>query len=177
MSKKAGLTGTKKLFLFLPFLIFALLVGVFLSQLGKDAQYMPSALVGKSLPEFSLVELASDKVMTKASLNSGSYLINFWGTWCPACSYEHPYLMKLADQGIKIIGIDYKDDTQEAIKWLQEKGNPYVHVLLDETGTFGVDMGVTGAPETFVVNAEGIVTYRHQGIVNEQVWQEMQEFL
>ena len=77
----------KKIALFLPFLVFALLAGVFFSQLGKDTQYMPSALIGKPLPEFSLVELNSNKVMTKDDLGKGGFLINFWGTWCPACSF------------------------------------------------------------------------------------------
>ncbi len=157
--------------------MFALLAGVFLAQLGKDSQYMPSALIGNPMPDFTLVDLETDQLMTKNNLGSESYLVNFWGTWCPACSYEHEYLMTLSRQGVRIVGIDYKDDTQEAIKWLQEKGNPYTHVLLDEIGKFGIDMGVTGAPETFVVNSEGIVTYRHQGIVNDQVWQEMKEFM
>lgn len=172
-----GKSKMKKIALFLPFLVFALLAGVFFSQLGKDTQYMPSALIGKPLPEFSLVELSSNKVMTKSDLGEGAFLINFWGTWCPACSFEHDYLMKLASEGINIVGIDYKDETQEAIKWLDEKGDPYSYVLLDELGNFGIDMGVTGAPETFVVNAKGHITYRHQGIVNEEVWQIMKEYL
>lgn len=167
----------KKVALFMPFLVFALLAGVFFSQLGKDTQYMPSALIGKTLPDFSLVSLETNKVMNKQDLGEQGFLINFWGTWCPACSFEHDYLMKLASEGINIVGIDYKDETPAAIKWLDEKGDPYSVVLLDELGNFGVDMGVTGAPETFVVNAEGVVTYRHQGIVNEQVWQEMKGYL
>lgn len=172
------MTRTKKIVLFLPFLLFALLAGVFFSQLGKDSQYMPSALIGQAMPKFALVELKSNEVLTQEALaENGAYLVNFWGTWCPACSYEHEYLMLLAEQGVKIIGIDYKDETDKAIVWLQERGNPYQYVLLDELGNFGIDMGVTGAPETFVVNAEGIITYRHQGIVNDQVWQEMKEFL
>lgn len=172
MSKKM-----RKVALFLPFLTFALLAGVFFSQLGKDTQYMPSALIGQPVPDFSLVSLKSNELVSKEALGNEGYLINFWGTWCPACSFEHDYLMKLASDGINIVGIDYKDETQEAIKWLQEKGDPYSVVLLDELGNFGVDMGVTGAPETFVVNAVGIITYRHQGIVNEEVWQTMKGYL
>ncbi|TBR43146.1 DsbE family thiol:disulfide interchange protein [Marinomonas agarivorans] len=172
------MTRTRKMALFLPFLVFALLAGMFFSQLGKDTQYMPSALIGQPIPDFTLVELQTNKVLTHQDLNQqGPYLINFWGTWCPACSYEHEYLMTLAEQGITIIGIDYKDEPDKALVWLEERGNPYHLVLLDELGNFGLDMGVTGAPETFVVNSDGIITYRHQGIVNAQVWQEMKEFL
>lgn len=167
----------KKIALFLPFLVFAMLAGVFFSQLGKDTQYMPSALIGKPLPDFSLVNLETNKLVSKEEIEPGGFLINFWGTWCPACSFEHDYLMKLASEGVNIVGIDYKDDTQEAIKWLKEKGDPYSVVLLDELGNFGIDMGVTGAPETFVVDSKGVVVYRHQGIVNEEVWQTMKGYL
>lgn len=177
MKNEAGKKGTKKLLLLLPFLIFALLASIFFLQLGKDAQYMPSALIGKAMPDFTLVELESNQLTTKSDLEAKSYLVNFWGTWCPACSYEHEYLMELSYQGVPILGIDYKDDRQKAIKWLQERGNPYTLVLLDEVGKFGIDMGVTGAPETFVVNQQGVIVYRHQGIVDEHVWQEMKELM
>lgn len=167
----------KRVLLFVPVMIFALLAGVFFHMIGKDNQYMPSALVGQPLPEVKLVELYSGNLKTTDALPKGPYLINFWGTWCPACSYEHEYLMSLAENGVPIVGIDYKDEITEAKKWLSEKGNPYALVLLDEVGHFGVDMGVTGAPETFVVDSNGVVTYRHQGIVNEQVWGTLQEFM
>ena len=166
----------KKFMRFTPLFIFAALVGVFLQQLGKDTQYMPSALVGNPLPSFSLVELSSNQVVTNEVLPKSPYLINFWGTWCPACSFEHEYLMTLQQQGVNIVGVDYKDETAAAITWLNERGDPYSHVLLDEMGVFGVEMGVTGAPETFVVDSNGVVVYRHQGIVNEAVWLLMQEY-
>ncbi|WP_191600669.1 DsbE family thiol:disulfide interchange protein [Marinomonas algicola] len=166
----------KKLLFFLPLIAFAVLGSVFFLQLGKDTQYMPSALIDKPLPNVALVDLHSNQIVTNDALPTGPYLINFWGTWCPACSVEHSYLMALADQDVSIVGIDYKDETSEAIKWLQERGDPYTHVLLDELGHFGVDMGVTGAPETFVVNSKGVVVYRHQGVVDDVVWQSMKVY-
>lgn len=166
----------KKWIVFAPLFIFAALAGVFFQQLGKDTEYMPSALVGNPLPKMSLVDLHSNQIVTNTELPQGPYLINFWGTWCPACSYEHEYLMTLASQGVDIVGIDYKDEVEAAKQWLIEKGDPYSHVLLDEMGVFGVDMGVTGAPETFVIDSSGTVVYRHQGIVNESVWVSMQEY-
>ncbi len=177
MSDKIKQIKLRKVALFLPFLIFALLAGIFYAQVGQNNQYLPSVLVGSPMLDFSLPELETNELIGKQDLGSGAYLINFWGTWCPACSYEHEYLIALAEQGVKIIGINYKDDTVAAKKWLQEKGNPYTHVLVDASGNFGIDMGITGAPETFIINTEGKVTYRHQGIVNEQVWQQMQEFM
>lgn len=166
----------KKLMFFLPLIAFSILGSVFFLQLGKDTQYMPSALIDKPLPNVSLVDLHSNQIVTNESLPKKPYLINFWGTWCPACSVEHNYLMALADQGVPIVGIDYKDETSEAIKWLEERGDPYTHVLLDELGNFGVDMGVTGAPETFVVNSNGVVVYRHQGVVDDVVWKSMKAY-
>ncbi|MCZ2723327.1 DsbE family thiol:disulfide interchange protein [Marinomonas sp. 15G1-11] len=166
----------KKLLVFIPLLVFAVLGSIFFMQLGKDTQYMPSALIDKPLPSVSLVDLHTNGIVTNDGLPSGPYLINFWGTWCPACSIEHNYLMALSEQGVPIVGIDYKDETSEAIKWLQERGDPYSHVLLDELGNFGVNMGVTGAPETFVVNSSGVVVYRHQGVVDDVVWETMKGY-
>ncbi|MFT2110287.1 DsbE family thiol:disulfide interchange protein [Marinomonas sp. 2405UD68-3] len=166
----------KKLLVFLPLFIFAILAGIFFLQLGKDTQYMPSALIDKPLPNVALVNLETNQIVKNNGLPKGPYLINFWGTWCPACSIEHDYLMALSEQNVPIVGIDYKDETDAAIKWLQDRGNPYTHVLLDELGNFGVDMGVTGAPETFVVDSKGIVVYRHQGVVDATVWKTMKEY-
>lgn len=167
----------RKALLFIPFGVFVVLGVLFYMQLGKDVHYMPSALVGKPLPEFQLVPLESNELVGHESLPKGPYLINFWATWCPSCSVEHEYLMALAAQGIPIVGIDYKDETDAAKQWLIEKGDPYAVVLQDEMGHFGVDMGVTGAPETFVVDSQGKVAYRHQGVVNEAVWQTLQGYM
>lgn len=167
----------RKFLLFIPFVLFLVLGAILYLQLGKDTQYMPSALIGKTLPEFTLVSLRDDQVYTKGDLPSGPYLINFWGTWCPACHVEHPFLMGLANSGVTIIGIDYKDQQVSAKQWLEQKGNPYRVVLMDEIGNFGVDMGVTGAPETFVIDRSGVVVYRHQGVVDTENWHEIQGYL
>ncbi|PYF81784.1 cytochrome c biogenesis protein CcmG/thiol:disulfide interchange protein DsbE [Marinomonas alcarazii] len=167
----------RKFLLFVPFVLFLVLGVVLYLQLGKDTQYMPSALIGKLLPEFTLVSLQDDQVYTKDDLPKGPYLINFWGTWCPACHVEHPFLMELAESGVPIIGIDYKDQKAPAEQWLEQKGNPYQLVLMDELGNFGVDMGVTGAPETFVVDSSGVVVYRHQGVVNAENWPELKGYM
>ena len=167
----------RKIVLFFPLLMMLVLGGVFYLQLGKDSQYMPSALVGKAVPDFSLLSLQDDRVVTKHDLPSGPYLLNFWGTWCPACHVEHPFLMELAASGVTVVGVDYKDQKAQAEQWLQEKGNPYALVLMDEMGFFGVDLGVTGAPETFVVSRDGIVQYRHQGVINAQNWPEIRGYM
>ncbi|MDE8603718.1 DsbE family thiol:disulfide interchange protein [Marinomonas sp. RSW2] len=160
----------RKVLLFIPLILFLVLGSIFYLQLGKNTQYMPSALVGKKVPGFTLVSLETDQLVTQEDLPDGPYLINFWGTWCPACHLEHPFLIELADEGVIIIGIDYKDEKNLAQQWLAQKGNPYANVLMDEIGRFGVDMGVTGAPETFVVDRSGMIVYRHQGVINAQNW-------
>ncbi|WP_417504597.1 DsbE family thiol:disulfide interchange protein [Marinomonas gallaica] len=167
----------KKLLFFIPLIAFIALGVVFYQQLGKDTEYMPSALVGQPMPEFKLVDMASDSVVSNGAMPDEPYLLNFWATWCPSCSAEHAYLGELAEQGVNIVGIDYKDETLAAKQWLAERGNPYSLVLLDEMGQFGVDMGITGAPETFVVSATGEILYRHQGVVNEEVWQTLKEYM
>jgi cytochrome c biogenesis protein CcmG/thiol:disulfide interchange protein DsbE len=167
----------RKLLFFIPLVVFLILGVVFYLQLGKDTQYMPSALVGKKVPEFTLVSLQDDQAYTHKDLPNTPYLINFWGTWCPACHVEHPFLMELANSGVPIIGIDYKDQKDLAVQWLGQKGNPYQAILMDEIGNFGVDMGVTGAPETFVVDRSGVVVYRHQGVINAENWPEIKGYM
>lgn len=167
----------RKLLFFMPLAVFLILGVVFYLLLGKDAQYMPSALVGKKVPEFTLVSLQDDQVYTHKDLPDTPYLINFWGTWCPACHVEHPFLMELANSGVSIVGIDYKDQKDLAVQWLEQKGNPYQVILMDEIGNFGVDMGVTGAPETFVVDRSGVVVYRHQGVINAENWPEIKGYM
>ncbi len=162
---------------FIPLLIFIGLGSVFYVQLDKNSQYVPSALIGKTVPEFTLVDLYSDELIHKADLPKSPYIINFWGTWCPACHIEHPFLVELAKQGVTIIGIDYKDEAVAAKQWLEEKQNPYQRVIMDELGNFGLDLGVTGAPESFIVNDQGVITYRHQGVINASNWQEIKRYL
>ncbi|MFT4574075.1 DsbE family thiol:disulfide interchange protein [Marinomonas primoryensis] len=160
----------RKVLLFIPLVLFLVLGAIFYLQLGKNTQYMPSALVGQKVPDFTLVSLETDQLVTQEDFSDGPYLINFWGTWCPACHLEHPFLIELADEGVIIIGIDYKDEKNLAQQWLAQKGNPYANVMMDEIGHFGVDMGVTGAPETFVVDRSGVIVHRHQGVINAQNW-------
>lgn len=167
----------RKLLWFLPFFVFLGLGVVLYKQLGTNPEYMPSALIGKPVPDFTLVSLATNSVEDQSALPKQAYLLNFWATWCPTCEMEHAYLRELAQQGVSIVGIDYKDDSNKAQQWLATKGNPYQLVVTDELGKFGLDMGVTGAPETFVVNSKGIIVYRHQGDLNSTVWQEMKGYL
>jgi cytochrome c biogenesis protein CcmG/thiol:disulfide interchange protein DsbE len=123
------------------------------------------------VPEFSLPDLHNpDNNITPATMKGKPYLLNVWATWCPSCKYEHPYLIKLAEMGVPIYGVNYKDDTDKARKLLQDAGDPYMANIVDEEGSLIMALGVYGAPETFIVDAEGIIRYRLVGVVNEEIW-------
>jgi cytochrome c biogenesis protein CcmG/thiol:disulfide interchange protein DsbE len=103
-------------------------------------------------------------------------LLNVWATWCPACSVEHPYLVKLAkEKDVAIVGLNYKDDRNKALEWLSKLGDPYSINISDPEGRLGLDLGVYGAPETYVIDQQGIIRYRHVGIVDEKVWSQVLE--
>ncbi len=156
---------------FVPLVLFALL-GVFLMRgLSLDPTELPSALIDRPLPQFALDVLGtSDTVQTKDVIGRVS-LFNVWATWCFSCRVEHPYLEKLArEERVPIYGINYKDDDAAAGQWLREMGDPYVLSIADREGSLGVDLGVYGAPETYLVDARGVIRYRHVGVVDERVW-------
>lgn len=165
--------------LFIPLVVFLGMAVAFMVQLqrnagGDDPTLLESALIGKPVPEFRLESLdIPGKVYDRAALHDGKpLLLNVWATWCPTCYAEHQFLNKLAAQGIRVVGLNYKDDRNKAIKWLQQLGNPYALSLYDNNGMLGLDLGVYGAPETFLIDGEGIVRYRHAGDLNDRIWQE-----
>jgi cytochrome c biogenesis protein CcmG/thiol:disulfide interchange protein DsbE len=159
-----------RLKLFLPLFIFAILAMFLLRGLSLDPREMPSALIDRPFPEFSLTDLVSGEARSRDDIVGRVSLVNVWATWCVSCRVEHPYLQSLAQQGVVIDGLNYKDQDVPALEWLEELGNPYKVNVADREGTLGLDLGVYGAPETYVVDARGIVRYRHVGIVNESVW-------
>jgi cytochrome c biogenesis protein CcmG/thiol:disulfide interchange protein DsbE len=170
-----------KKILFLPLALFLALVVVFVVQLtrnaeGDDPTRLESVLIGKPVPEFRLEDLAEPGKLYDQSVFRGEpLLINVWATWCPTCYAEHQYLNQLAAQGVKIIGLNYKDDREKAVDWLNELGNPYLISLYDGDGMLGLDLGVYGAPETYLVDADGVIRYRHVGDVNPDNWKEVLE--
>lgn len=160
-----------RLKLFIPFAVFALLAIVLYFALRLDPNDLPSALIDRPVPEFSLPSLEnSQEVITHDQLKGKPYLLNIWATWCTSCKYEHPYLIKLANMGIPIYGINWQDDKEAALRVLEKTGNPYQKNMFDKEGTLAMALGVTGAPETFIVDAEGIIRYKRTGIINEEVW-------
>ena len=160
-----------KLYRFIPVAVFACIAGFLVFGLSNDPTHLPSAVVGKPLPDFQLIDVEDErKLISQAELEGDYALINFWGTWCQACHVEHPFLLELAAEGVIIYGVDYKDQLAPAKRWLQELGNPYQRVIFDARGSLGFDMGVTGAPETFLIDPNGIILHRYQGVLDQRVW-------
>lgn len=159
--------------LFIPLLAFVGLAILLASGLGRDTEELPTALAGKPLPTLQLPSLMRAGTEVNNELFLGHWtLLNVWASWCPTCYVEHPYLMQLADQGVRLVGLNYKDDLDKARQYLAKLGNPYLEVAVDESGSYGIDLGVYGAPETFIINPRGEVVFRYVGEVNERSWQQ-----
>lgn len=142
-----------------------------MNSLGKDPQLLPSVKIGKNLPAFSLPVLGDEtQFISQDTLKGEVFLLNVWATWCPSCRIEHPVLNQLAQQGVVIYGLNYKDQNKEAETYLNTLGNPYKKVISDSKGDLGLDLGVYGAPETYLVGADGIILYRHVGVITEENW-------
>jgi len=163
----------KRLLLLVPLALFLLLAVVLYRSLFLDPTRLPSALIGKPFPTFALPALdQTSRTLTRDDFKGRPALVNVWATWCPSCRQEHPVLTKLADQGVVIYGIDYKDDRNAARRWLSTLHNPYRLTVEDGTGTLGLDLGVYGAPETFFIDAQGVIRDKYVGIIDERVWRE-----
>ncbi|HVT31243.1 MAG TPA: DsbE family thiol:disulfide interchange protein [Rhodanobacteraceae bacterium] len=159
----------------LPFVGFVLVLallgfGIYWSQ-HHDPREVPSPLIGKPAPEFSLPLLDDpSKKLGSAELAGEPYLLNVFASWCFACRDEHPILMNEGKRlGIKLVGFDYKDDPADAKRWIAQFGNPYDVILADFPGDVAIDFGVTGAPETFLVDAKGIIRYKYISPITPEI--------
>jgi cytochrome c biogenesis protein CcmG/thiol:disulfide interchange protein DsbE len=161
----------------LPAAIFAALVGFLFVGLRRDKEELPSPLIGKPAPRFELAQVEDPlKTIGTSSLQGKPYVLNVWGTWCVACREEHPVLLQIAQRGeLPLVGLDWKDDRAKAQRWLKQLGNPYSAVGFDDEGRVAIDWGVYGAPETFLVDANGTIVFKHVGAMTLDVWQN--EFL
>lgn len=167
----------KRLLPFAAFLVLAalLFVGVRMNS-GKDTSAIPSPFVGKPVPAFSLPVLGNAaRVLSDRDLRGKPYLLNVWASWCVNCRLEHPQLTALAQRGVRVVGYNYKDAPEDAQRWLAEFGNPYEVVLADVEGRVGIDFGIYGAPETFLVDAEGVIRWKLVGEVTPEVLAEQLE--
>lgn len=164
---------SQRIKLFIPLFVFVVLAILFWRGLSLDPNAMPSALIDKQVPVFHLPTLEdTDRLVDQEIFKGKVSLLNVWATWCPTCYAEHAFLVTLAEQGVPIYGVNYKDDVQAAQKWLKELHNPYVLSVIDADGRLGLDLGVFGAPETYVVDKQGVIRYKHIGVVDEKIWEQ-----
>jgi cytochrome c biogenesis protein CcmG/thiol:disulfide interchange protein DsbE len=155
----------------LPLGIFVVVVGFLAVGLTLNPRELPSPLVGKPAPDFLLPQLYDqDKTFSPNEMKGKVWLLNFWASWCGGCKEEHPVLIHLAQSGaVPIYGMDYKDRREEALAWLKELGNPYSVIAVDESGRVGIDFGVYGVPETYVIDKAGVIRYKQIGPLREDI--------
>lgn len=159
-----------------PVALFLLVAAVLGWGLGRDPSVLPSVLIDKPLPAFDLADPRAPgdpaRALASTDFTGEPMLLNVFGSWCVACRIEHPVLLRLSREGVIIHGLDWKDPDGAGAAWLAELGDPYQRVGEDQSGRVAIDLGVTGAPETFVVDARGRVRYRHVGPITDAVWRE-----
>lgn len=153
----------------LGILVFFLAIGFGLEK----HQVHPSALLNKPFPKFASTTLLGNQSITQEELKGAFRLVNVWASWCASCIEEHDLLLEIAqNQNVAVVGINYKDKVAEAKSWLIQRGNPYEKIVVDPVGKLSIDLGVYGAPETFLVDPKGIVRAKHVGVLTPSVWVE-----
>jgi cytochrome c biogenesis protein CcmG/thiol:disulfide interchange protein DsbE len=157
----------------LPLGIFVVLVGFLLVGLNLNPRQVPSPLIGKPAPEFQLQQLHQAEQTLTSKDNLGKvWLLNVWASWCVSCREEHPLLVELARSGIvPVYGLNYKDQRDDALKWLKQFGDPYTVSIVDPEGRTGIDYGVYGVPETYVIDKKGVIRYKQIGPVTVEALQ------
>lgn len=157
-----------------PLVLFLLLLVLFAAGLKLNPREVPSPLIGKPAPAFRLATLEDlNREVTQEIFKGKISLLNVWASWCLSCREEHPFLLELARRGeVQVLGLNYKDDRSQALRWLAQLGNPYELSLYDPTGRVALDYGVYGVPETFLIDQEGIIRYKQIGPLTEEVWRE-----
>ncbi|UTW45560.1 DsbE family thiol:disulfide interchange protein [bacterium SCSIO 12696] len=165
----------KRFFPLLAFAVFSLLLWWGLNS-DRDIHEIKSPLINKAVPAFQLPLLYSPSDTADNSQLEGKVsLLNFWGSWCYVCIQEHPFLTHLAENGVHLVGVNYRDERENALEWLEEHGNPFNQVWADAEGRFAIDMGVYAAPETYLVDKQGVIRYKRIGMVTPEIWQQEME--
>ena len=167
----------KNKLLILPSIFFAIILSIFFYLLitERNPSEIPSNLLNKNVPFFEAESLfKNEKFISSQELKNEIILVNFFATWCKPCRDEHVYITRFSNKkGIKVIGINYKDNSKKTIEWLKNLGNPYSNVLIDKNGRVAIDWGVYGIPETFIVNPSGIIKYRHVGPITSKIYKKI----
>ena len=167
----------KKKLLIIPSLLFLLILVTFfyLLIIERNPSEIPSNLLNKNVPNFEVESLLKkERFISSKEFGNEIMLVNFFATWCLPCRDEHIYIKRFSDEkGIRVIGINYKDNPKKAIQWLKDMGNPYSNVPIDKYGKIAIDWGVYGIPETFIISSEGIIKYRHVGPVTKKIYKKI----
>ncbi len=162
----------KRVLLFLPILVILAVCLLLFIGLQQDPKKIASALIDKPVPEFYQADLLqAERVLTHKDLPKRVFLLNVWGSWCGYCKQEHSFLMELA-KSIDIVGLNYRDKPQNGLAMLTQMGNPFILTINDSKGELALNLGVDGAPETYLIDQHGIVRYRYSGSLNPQVWRQ-----
>jgi cytochrome c biogenesis protein CcmG/thiol:disulfide interchange protein DsbE len=158
----------------LPLILFGVLAVFLAAGLGRDPKEVPSPLIDKPAPAFTLARLDQPEVLIQRDQLLGQvWMLNVWASWCVACREEHPLLVEFSrKKSVRLLGLNYKDKRADGARWLAQFGNPYDASIMDTDGKVGIDYGVYGVPETFIVDKQGIVRYKHIGPITEQVLRE-----
>ena len=168
MKKQLLITSTI-LFLFILLTLFYLLI------IERNPSEVPSNLLNKKVPKFETESLLkNERFISSQEFGNEIILVNFFATWCKPCRDEHVYIKRFSNKsGIRVIGINYKDASDNAIEWLKDLGNPYSDIPVDKNGRIAIDWGVYGIPETFIVNSKGVIKYRHVGPITKKIYKKI----
>jgi cytochrome c biogenesis protein CcmG/thiol:disulfide interchange protein DsbE len=160
-------------FLLLPLVLFIGLVAFLLVGLQRDPHEVPSPLINKPAPDFKLSQLREpNKTFSPQEMRGKVWVLNFWGTWCVACREEHPLLLEYSKTAaVPIYGVDYKDDRDAALQMLDQEGDPYALTASDPDGRVSIDYGVYGAPESYLIDRDGVIRFKQIGPITREVWQ------
>ena len=173
--KKGNQTMKKsqiRIWFLIPLIIFAAFIVMLYFRLGQPTEIVTNTALERPVPAFELPLLSdTSRIMTNDNLPDQPFLMNIWGSWCPTCIIEHPFLMQLEERGVNLVGVNYKDDIGDALGYLNRGGDPFSMSIQDLSGQFALDLGLTGAPETFVVDGEGVIRQHIVGEINESNWQ------
>ena len=163
----------RRLLYIVPVVALAVIAGLLWVGLGRDPAVLPSTLIDRPLPAFQLqpIRPGETRGLQTTDLSGRPMLLNVFASWCVGCRVEHPFLMELEQQGVVIQGLNWKDPPGAGAAWLAEHGDPYARIGEDPDGRVGIDLGVSGAPETFIVDASGRVRHRHVGPITPEVWE------
>ncbi len=161
-----------KIWFLIPLIVFAGFIIMLYMRLGQPVEIVTNTALERPVPTFELPLLSDTaRSVSNDNLPNQPFLMNVWGSWCPTCIVEHPFLMQLEERGVNIVGVNYKDDIGNALSYLNQRGDPFSMSFQDSSGQFALDLGLTGAPETFIVDGDRVIRQHIIGEINEANWQ------